>query len=93
MKTQAGRMPAPQELELSCGVGILPAPQKLELSCGVGILPAPQKLEFSCGVGILPAPSKDNYYHFIYLHRLRRKETTEVATTNLLFVVTTLVVL
>jgi hypothetical protein len=28
VKSKAGRMPTPQELHLSCGVGILPAPSE-----------------------------------------------------------------
>jgi hypothetical protein len=46
----------------------MPAPQELQFSCGVGILPTPQELQFSCGVGILRAPSSYNYYHFIYTY-------------------------
>jgi hypothetical protein len=50
--------------------GKMPTPQDFQLSCGVGILPAPQDFQLSCGVGILPAPLINNYFHFIYLHLL-----------------------
>ncbi|MFB2895997.1 hypothetical protein ACE1CI_24060, partial [Aerosakkonemataceae cyanobacterium BLCC-F50] len=57
-------MPAPQDFQLSCGVGKMPTPPDFQLSCGVGQIPTPQDFELCCGVGNLPAPFIDIYFDF-----------------------------